>query len=154
MLETGNLWGPLGDAEDRSSFSMWCVMKAPLILGTDVTNMSATTLATLTNKAAIAINQDPLGEQARLVGPSSANATTLTWVGSLSGGGFVALVVNNDISPHNLQLDVSSVIPSGSSRTYMALEVWSGKSQSVTPTSTLSFPNIGGHDCVLIRFSE
>ena len=30
-------------------------MKAPLILGTDLTNMSATTLATITNEAAIAV---------------------------------------------------------------------------------------------------
>ena len=43
MLETGNLWGPLGDAEGRSHFSMWAVMKAPLLLGTDVTHIPGCT---------------------------------------------------------------------------------------------------------------
>ena len=38
-------------------------MKAPLILGTDLTNMTAATLATITNKAAISVNKDPLAEQ-------------------------------------------------------------------------------------------
>jgi hypothetical protein len=27
MLETGNLWGALADAEGRSHFSMWAAMK-------------------------------------------------------------------------------------------------------------------------------
>jgi hypothetical protein len=36
-------------------------MKAPLILGTDLTNMSATTLATITNEAAIAVPNLELG---------------------------------------------------------------------------------------------
>ena len=38
-----------------NSLSCRCLMKAPLILGTDLTNMSATTLATITNEAAIAV---------------------------------------------------------------------------------------------------
>ena len=46
---------------------MWCVMKSPLLIGTDVTNMTAATLATLTNTDAIAVNQDSLGVQATLV---------------------------------------------------------------------------------------
>ena len=72
MLEVGNLWGPLADAEGRSHMSMWVVMKAPLLIGTDVTNMTAATLATLSNPDVIAINKDVLGVQARLL---TANTT-------------------------------------------------------------------------------
>ena len=44
MLEVGNFFSPLGDAEGRAHFSLWCAMKAPLLIGTDVTNMTAATL--------------------------------------------------------------------------------------------------------------
>ena len=55
MLEVGN---GLSDAEGRSHFSLWALMKAPLLIGTDLTRASPATLATLGNAAAIAVNQD------------------------------------------------------------------------------------------------
>eukprot|EP01052_Picozoa_sp_SAG31_P035532 SAG31_NODE_4302_length_3371_cov_3.994193_4_plen_87_part_00 len=67
MLEAGNLWGALGDAEGRSQMAMWSVMKSPLLIGTDVTNMTAATLATLTATEVIGVNQDSLGVQAKLL---------------------------------------------------------------------------------------
>lgn len=62
-MQQGNFFSEWGDAEGRSNFALWCLMKAPLILGTDLTNMTAATLATITNKAAISVNKDPLAEQ-------------------------------------------------------------------------------------------
>ena len=38
---------------------MWCVVGAPLLAGTDLVHASQETLAILTNKEVIAINQDP-----------------------------------------------------------------------------------------------
>ena len=100
LLEVGNLWGPLGDAEGRSQMSMWSVMKAPLLVGTDVTNMTAATLATLTHGGVLAINQDGRGEQARLLNASATpkgavpTVPALTWVGALAGAdAWTALVV-------------------------------------------------------------
>jgi hypothetical protein len=60
------------DTEGRSQFSLWCLLGAPLFLGTDVRSMSAATAATVGNVEAIAINQ-----QASLQG----------WQISLTGGG-------------------------------------------------------------------
>jgi hypothetical protein len=51
------------DTEGRSQFSLWCILGAPLFLGTDVRSASAYTLATIGNAEAIAINQDALGVQ-------------------------------------------------------------------------------------------
>jgi alpha-galactosidase len=45
------------DMEGRTQFSLWCILGAPLFLGTDVRNMSAFTAATVGNLEAIAINQ-------------------------------------------------------------------------------------------------
>ena len=68
MLEIGN--GGMTDSEYVSHFSLWAITKAPLIIGCDVTNMSATTLSTLTNPEVIAVNQDSLGIQGKKVAVS------------------------------------------------------------------------------------
>jgi hypothetical protein len=65
VLEVGN--GGMSDTEYVTHFSLWAISKAPLLIGCDVTNMSAATLATLTNPEVIAVNQDPLGVQGKKV---------------------------------------------------------------------------------------
>jgi len=68
MLEVGN--GGMTTEEYKSHFSLWCLAKAPLLIGCDVSKMSNDTLQILTNKEAIAINQDPLGVQGKKVAVS------------------------------------------------------------------------------------
>lgn len=53
--------------EYRTHFSMWAILASPLIVGSDLTAMDATTVETLTNAEVIALNQDPLGIQASRV---------------------------------------------------------------------------------------
>ena len=60
MLEVGN---GMSVSEDRAHFTLWCMMAAPLILGNDITNMTPETLAIITNREMIAVDQDPLGVQ-------------------------------------------------------------------------------------------
>lgn len=60
MMEVGNGFSP---AEDRVHFAMWCMLSSPLVLGNDIRSMSKETLALITNKELIAINQDSLGVQ-------------------------------------------------------------------------------------------
>lgn len=61
----GDVTSPRNLSQCISHFSLWCVMKAPLLLGTNLTALDATTLSLVTNADAIAINQDPLGIQGR-----------------------------------------------------------------------------------------
>jgi hypothetical protein len=65
MLEVGN--GGMTNDEYITHFSLWAIMKAPLIIGCDITNMSAETKNILMNTEVIAINQDPLGQQGYIV---------------------------------------------------------------------------------------
>ena len=44
--------------EDKTHFTMWCIMNSPLLAGNDLTQMSAQTIEVLTNKEVIALNQD------------------------------------------------------------------------------------------------
>jgi len=62
MLEVGN--GGLTHDEEKTHFAMWALAKAPLIMGCDLTTISAESLAILTNVDLIAVNQDPNSLQA------------------------------------------------------------------------------------------
>ena len=88
MLEVGN---GLTDAEGRSHFSLWCLMKAPLLIGTDLTRSSAATVQTLGNREAIAVNQDVLGVQGELVLPG---ADSEVWAGPLANACQAALLIS------------------------------------------------------------
>lgn len=57
----------LSEAESRAHFSLWAIWASPLLAGTDLSRMSATTAAILTNREVIALNQDPLTLQAVLL---------------------------------------------------------------------------------------
>jgi hypothetical protein len=50
--------------EDKSHFSMWCMLNSPLLAGNDLRNMSEQTVEILTNKEIIALNQDEGFKQA------------------------------------------------------------------------------------------
>lgn len=50
------------DTEYRTSFALWSIMSAPLIVNLDVANMNKATKDILLNKELIAINQDKLGK--------------------------------------------------------------------------------------------
>lgn len=79
MLEVGN--GGMSSTEYETHFSLWCLMKAPLLIGTDIGNMSGDTLRILTNSDAIAVNQDPLGVQGY---KRTSDGIREVWAGPLS----------------------------------------------------------------------
>ena len=68
MLEVGR---SMTTEEDKTHFGMWCIMNSPLLIGCNLTNIKATPLALLKNEELIALNQDPLYQQAYIVGLSN-----------------------------------------------------------------------------------
>eukprot|EP01136_Pigoraptor_vietnamica_P031724 Opistho-1_new@92647 len=89
MLEVGN--GGMTTSEYRTHFSLWCLMKSPLLIGCDIRNMSADTRTILMNREAIAINQDALGRQGKKVNVSG---NLEVWAGPLADGSFAVALVN------------------------------------------------------------
>lgn len=57
MLQVGNVGLSLD--EQRSHFAIWCIMGAPLLIGTDIIHASNATVDVLTSRELIAVNQDP-----------------------------------------------------------------------------------------------
>ncbi|MGY8718192.1 MAG: hypothetical protein ACKVI3_10475, partial [Verrucomicrobiia bacterium] len=88
MLVTGEQG--LTDAEQEAHFALWCVMSSPLMLGNDPRSMTAFEQDLITNKVAIAINQDPT-EQGRRIAKSG---MAEIWVKNLSDNQLAILLLN------------------------------------------------------------
>lgn len=101
MLEVGN--GGMTTTEYTTHFSMWALMKAPLIIGCDVTNMSDDTKNILMNKEVIAVNQDPRGVQGKLVRKETEN--TEIWTGPLINGNYAVVLFNRGSNQANITLE-------------------------------------------------
>ncbi|RPI99100.1 MAG: glycoside hydrolase family 27 protein, partial [Candidatus Aminicenantes bacterium] len=65
MLEVGN--GGMTFDEYKTHFSLWAIMAAPLMAGNDLRAMTEETKSILLNKEVIAVDQDPLGVQGRVI---------------------------------------------------------------------------------------
>ncbi|KAK0391664.1 hypothetical protein NLU13_1163 [Sarocladium strictum] len=94
MLIVGN--GVLTEPQERLHFGLWAIAKSPLILGTDMTKIPSSTLAIVSNKGIIDINQDSLGVAATTFQPPGAPAPVsgqiyTYWAGPLSDGVAVGL---------------------------------------------------------------
>lgn len=71
MLEIGNgVFG--GVTAARVHMAMWCIMKAPIIMGSPLSGLKSEILDVLKNPAAISINQDALGIQGKRVASTAA----------------------------------------------------------------------------------
>jgi alpha-galactosidase len=82
MLVVGNVgWGKphptrLSPDEQYTHISLWCLWASPLLLGCPLDQLDEFTLNLLTNDEVLAINQDPLAEQAREI-PSTGKGKVL-----------------------------------------------------------------------------
>ncbi|XP_052348611.1 alpha-N-acetylgalactosaminidase-like [Oncorhynchus keta] len=63
MLIIGNVG--LSVDQSRTQMALWAIMAAPLIMSNNLRTLSSEARAILQNRAAIAINQDPMGVQGR-----------------------------------------------------------------------------------------
>ncbi|KAL5982975.1 hypothetical protein ACLOJK_017055 [Asimina triloba] len=89
MLEIGN--GGMTHDEYIVHFSIWAISKAPLLVGCDIRTISNEAMSILGNKEVIAINQDPLGVQAKKV---KALGDIEVWAGPISRYRNVVVLLN------------------------------------------------------------
>lgn len=91
--------------EDKTHFSMWCMLNSPLLAGNDLRKMSKETLEILTNKEVIALNQDLGFDQAKRV---FYDGKTDVWIRTLGenhdGGNAIAILNRTDAE---IQFDFS-----------------------------------------------
>ncbi len=105
MLEVGN--GKLTLDENRLHMTLWAMLSAPLLAGNNLSQMTPQTVAVLTNKDVIAIDQDRLGRQASRV---FAEGPIEIWAKPLAEGG-TAIAIFNFGSEVSLLQGIFTAIP-------------------------------------------
>ncbi|MEV6291294.1 NPCBM/NEW2 domain-containing protein [Streptomyces sp. NPDC051896] len=144
MLEVGN--GGMTDTEYRSHFSLWSVMAAPLLIGTDLRKATQATFDILDNKEVIAVDQDPLGKQGTVV--SSAGGRWVIAKEMKDGSRAVALF-NESGTAQRIATTASAVgLPDASA--YTQRDLWQHKSYNTAGTVAATVP---AHGTVLLRVS-
>jgi alpha-galactosidase len=141
MLEIGN---GMSATEDRSEFSLWSEMAAPLISGTNVANANSTTLATLTNSRVIAVDQDSLGKQGTEVS-SSGGLDVLAK--PLANGDVSVALFNENSTTATISTTAAAIGKTGAS-SYTLTDLWSGATSTTANTISASVP---GHGTVMVR---
>jgi alpha-galactosidase len=145
MLEVGN--GKLTLAENRSHFSMWAMLAAPLLAGNDLPHMSPEVSAILTNRDVIAIDQDRLGHEATHI---YSDGEVDVWARHLSGGAMAIAVLNagsDRYSTHPFHLNLEKL---GLHSPLKGKDLWTGKDMTITNNMPLEIPS---HDILLVRIA-
>jgi alpha-galactosidase len=143
MLEVGN--GKLTPAENRTHFSMWAMLAAPLLAGNDLPNMTPEVRAILTNRDVIAIDQDPLGREATR---AYSDGEVDVWTRPLSGGATAIAVVNagsDRYSTHPFHLSLAKL---GLDGPLKGKDLWTGKEIALSNGMPLEIPS---HGILLVR---
>lgn len=135
MLEVGN---GMSVSEDRAHFTLWCMMAAPLILGNDITNMTPETLAIITNREMIAVDQDPLGIQGLRL---KKDGDLQYWFKPLSDGDWAFCILNTgdeavtvpvDWTALEVEDELSGRATSFGSVNYSVRDIWNPAAKTFT----------------------
>ncbi len=144
MLEVGN--GKLTPDENRLHMSLWVILAAPLLAGNDLSTMPPDTVAVLTNREVLAIDQDPLGVQGDRV---SESGPVEIWSKPLKGGAKAVGLFNRGESALPVTLKLSEV---GFSQGAKARDLWAAKDLGQLHGSySVTVPR---HGVVLLRLSK
>ena len=155
MMEVGN---EMNDTEDKSHFAIWCMLSSPLVAGNDFRKMSKETLAILTNKDLIAINQDKLGIQGFKY---SAEDGLEVWVKPLSDGNWavtflnrseVSKKINFDWKKHLIKDTDFGYEADFNKTVYKLKDLWKNKEIGNTKKSFVS--ELASHDVITLKLSR
>ncbi|KAL7229273.1 hypothetical protein ACSBR2_007890 [Camellia fascicularis] len=148
MLEVGN--GGMTYQEYRAHFSIWALMKAPLLIGCDVRNMTAETFEILSNTEVITVNQDLLGIQGRKVQLSGTDDCLQVWAGPLTGHR-LAVVLWNRCSEAATITAAWDALGLESSTTVSVRDLW--KHQDVGDAVASFSAQVDSHSCEMYIFT-
>ncbi|MFD0313449.1 NPCBM/NEW2 domain-containing protein [Streptomyces flavalbus] len=142
MLEVGN--GGMTDTEYRSHFSLWSIMAAPLLIGSDLRQATPATFEVLGNEEVIAVDQDPLGEQGTVV--SSEGGRWVIAKEMADGSRAVALFNESGTAQHITTTAHAVGLPDADA--YTSRDLWQHRTSHTAGTLAATVP---AHGTVLLR---
>jgi alpha-galactosidase len=119
MLEIGN--GGMTNTEYRTHMSLWALLASPLLAGNDLRRMSPETIAILTNRDVIAVDQDPLGRQGHRI---RADDVIELWEKPLQSGAHAVGLFNRGQSPARISVRWSEL---GLRGAHAVRDLWTGR---------------------------
>jgi alpha-galactosidase len=144
MLEVGN--GGMTMEEYRTHMSLWAILAAPLLAGNDLSTMTPETVALLTNRDVIAVDQDAMGKQGDRV---SAEGPIEVWIRPLADGSKAVGVFNRHPSAMTAHVDFQKL---GFPHAVKAKDLWQSKDLGdVSMPYTVTLP---GHGVLFLRVSQ
>ncbi|KAL2453546.1 Alpha-galactosidase 2 [Abeliophyllum distichum] len=144
MLEVGN--GGMTKEEYRSHFSIWALMKAPLLIGCDVRSVDNVTLELLSNQEVIVVNQDKLGIQGKKI----KDGDLQVWAGPLSQNRVIVALWNRGSSEATITAYWSD-IGINSSTVVNARNLWEHSTQNSIKGQISA--SVSAHDCKMFVLS-
>ncbi|KAH9290096.1 hypothetical protein KI387_034213, partial [Taxus chinensis] len=140
VLLVGN--GLMTTEEYRSQFSIWALMKAPLLITSDIRNASKETLEILGNNEVIDVNQDSLGVQGKKV---SKQGDLEVWAGPLSNKRVTVVLWNRSNSTASITAKWEDIGLS-SKAGVQARDLWAHSYLPTTLQGSLS-SSVDSHAC-------
>lgn len=132
--------------EFRTQLSLWSMAAAPLVIGSDVRKLSDGTVADLTNREVLAVDQDRLGVQGSRIpydGPGE------VWVKRLADGSRAVALSNTSESTTTIRTSAADVGLPASAR-YALRDLWAHTTRQSAGAITAT---VRPHDTVLLRVS-
>jgi alpha-galactosidase len=144
FLEVGN--GGMSPDEERTHFSLWAMLAAPLIAGNDLTRMSDETKNVLLNREVIAVDQDALGKQgdrAYAAGPLE------VWARPLAGDAMAVALFNRTTGATRTTLRLKDVSWQGPAA---ARDLWTHQDLGIVSGEKIF--TVPGHGVVMLRLTR
>ncbi|AXB48424.1 alpha-galactosidase [Amycolatopsis albispora] len=112
----------LTDTEAAAHFSMWAMLAAPMIAGNDLRSIPDGVHGILTNRAVLAVNQDPLGVAADRVRD---DGDLEVWAKPLAGGEVAVALFNRSETAAKITTTAKEVGAPG--KRHRVTDLWSGR---------------------------
>jgi alpha-galactosidase len=133
------------DTEYKSHFSLWAEMAAPLLIGTDLRRATPQTMSILLNKDVIAVDQDSLGVQGRVV---QTDGKHLVFAKPLANGDVAVALFNEGDTGATISTTAAQVGLSKPQGAYTLTDLWS---KQVTESAGTIAAQVPAHGTVLYR---
>ncbi|KIJ12200.1 alpha-galactosidase [Paxillus involutus ATCC 200175] len=158
MLEIGN--GDLTYEEAKTHFTAWALMKAPLLIGTNLATISSDMLSILKNTEIIAINQDPV--YGTSISPfrwginpdwtSDASSPAQYWSGQ-SQNGTVIMLINTVDEPADMFFNLTESPWIRAGRQYAVRDLWTHTSNG-TAIRNFTAKNVAPHGVAALLLED
>lgn len=150
MLIVGRVgWGDhlhptrLTPDEQYTHISLWSLLSSPLLIGCDIAGMDDFTLNLLTNDEVIAVNQDPLGNQARQLLEKD---SWQIWTKQLEDGSYAVGIFNLGDKTDSIEFNWSDLgLPAG----HGVRDLW--RQKELNTKSNLFSTKVAPHGVTLVK---